>query len=554
MACAPIANFKNLQRDSELVGHDRDDAVAVDPQRHADEAAAERRPEHALPGIGAIARAVRGAHDEAVVVEKSVLDPIHRQRHVPAAVDPRVQRAAGIDDERFDRLARARQEELPCLSRRQVADDPDHDLANRLLHDRGLPSMRPSRRPMDVSLPQLRPVEAFPVEVDGRRLICVHDPLQYAGELLLVAAPAFFILTLLDGAHSMIDVQEAWAHRFGTTLDAADVRRLIATLDRHHYLQSERFAAHRQSVVSTFLAAPVRPAAHAGKSYPDEPAALRRHLDGFFAGIPARTIPGTLRGLVTPHIDLRVGGAAYGHAYAALAAASDAERFVILGTAHQAGPALCAATRKDFATPLGTVATDRAFLDRLARRTPEDLYAGELLHRVEHAVEFQVVLLRHLLGERRSFSIVPLLIGSFHDMVQERRSPQSDRRVTGFVEALRATLAEDPRPSVVIAAVDLAHVGAKFGDAGGLTPELMARTEAKDRRLVEALERTDRDGFFAEIAADADGTRVCGFAPLYAFLGLMDGTHGRLLHYDRSRDEATDSSVSYASLAFTAGG
>jgi predicted class III extradiol MEMO1 family dioxygenase len=47
---------------------------------------------------------------------------------------------------------------------------------------------------------------------------------------------------------------------------------------------------------------------------------------------------------------------------------------------------------------------------------------------------------------------------------------------------------------------------------------------------------------------------VCGFAPLYTFLGLMNGTQGRLLHYDRSRDAATDSSVSYASLAFTAAG
>jgi len=260
-----------------------------------------------------------------------------------------------------------------------------------------------------------------------------------------------------------------------------------------------------------------------------------------------------LRGLVAPHIDLRVGGTAYGHAYAALAAAPDAERFVILGTAHQGGRARVAATRKDFATPLGTVPTDRAFLDRVARRMPEDLYADELLHRIEHAVEFQVVLLQHLLGTRRPFSIVPLLVESLHDLVLTRRSPREDARVAGAVDALRAALAEDPRPTVLIAAVDFAHVGAKFGDEAGLTPDLLARMEAKDRRLIAAIERADPDGFFEEVAADGDGTRICGLAPLYTFLALMDGARGELLHYDRSRDDATASTVSYASLALTGG-
>ena len=151
-----------------------------------------------------------------------------------------------------------------------------------------------------------------------------------------------------------------------------------------------------------------------------------------------------------------------------------ASRFVILGTSHYAGRTLFAATRKDFATPLGTVTTDRAFLDRLAARLAEDLYADEPLHRIEHAVEFQVVMLRHVLGAERSFSVVPILVSSFHEMILHGRAPADDPRVAGFVAALRATLADDERPTLVIAGVDFAHVGAKFGDEEGLTPELLA--------------------------------------------------------------------------------
>jgi AmmeMemoRadiSam system protein B len=223
---------------------------------------------------------------------------------------------------------------------------------------------------------------------------------------------------------------------------------------------------------------------------------------------------------------------------------------VILGTSHAAGTHRFAATRKDFATPLGTVATDRAFLDRLAAQVSGDLYADEILHRTEHAIEFQVVMLQHALAAR-PFTIVPILVTAFHDLITRGRAPDHDPEVAAFVAALRATLADDDAPTVVVAGVDFAHVGAKFGDRDGLTAELLAATEAKDRRLLDALTAADPHAFFATLAADADRTRICGAAPLLVFLELMRGVPGHLLCYDRTRDGATRSVVTYASLAFS---
>lgn len=403
---------------------------------------------------------------------------------------------------------------------------------------------------MDTPLPKLRPIEAFPVDVEAKPLICLRDPLRYAREALLVPYPAFFVLTLLDGRRSLADVQRAFHRQYGTPLAEDEIGELLHTLDRHHFLDSPGFAARRAEVDGAFHAAPVRAAAHAGSSYPDTPAALRAHVDAFFAELPPPAPAARLSGLVAPHIDLRVGGRAYGHAYAALAAAAPATRYVVLGTSHAPGATLCAATRKDFATPLGTVATDRDFLDRLAARAPEDLFADELLHRTEHAVEFQVVMLQHLLGEVRPFRVVPILVTSLHELIAEAAPPARDARVAGFVAALRATLAEDDVPTVVIAAVDFSHVGAKFGDRDGLTEELLALTERKDRALIAALEAGAPDAFFAALAADADRTRICGAAPLLLFLELLRGGRGRLLHYDASRDDTTRSLVTYASLAF----
>ena len=403
---------------------------------------------------------------------------------------------------------------------------------------------------MSSVLPKLRLVEAFPVEVEGQQLICLHDPLQYATDSLAVAPPAFFILTLLDGTRGMVDVQAAFAERFGAVVGSDEIRELLAALDRHHFLESPGFAAHRAEITAGFRAAPIRVAAHAGTSYPADAPALTAHLEGFFTNVGPTPVAGRVRGVIAPHIDLRVGGAGYGHAYRTIADVDDGTRFVILGTAHYGGATFFTATRKDFATPLGTVTTDAPFLDRLAVRVSHDLYADELLHRTEHAVEFQVVMLQHLLGGRRDFTIVPLLVTSFHEMVGAGRSPASDPTVASFLDALRTTIAEDARPTVLIAGVDFAHVGAKFGDAAGLTPDVLAAAEAKDRRLIAALEATDAERFFATVAGDGDQTRICGLSAMYAFLSLLDGTSGRLLHYDRTRDESTRSSVSYAALAY----
>jgi MEMO1 family protein len=404
---------------------------------------------------------------------------------------------------------------------------------------------------MDSTLPKLRAVEAFPVEADGRRAFYLRDPMAYAAGPLLVPEPVFFILTHLDGGHSIVDVQAAVARRYNTPVTAAEIGEVIASLDRHHYLDSPAFAAHRTEIDGAFHAATVRPAAHAGASYPDDPTVLRRHLDAFFANLPPPApAAGSLRGLIAPHIDLRVGGTAYGHAYRALTATAETERFVVLGTSHLPGETFFAATRKDFATPFGSVTTDRAFLDRLAQRTPGDLYRDEILHRTEHAIEFQVVMLQHVLGDRQPISVVPLLVTSFHEFIAARRSPAADPRVRSVLEALAETLAEDPIPTVVVAGVDFAHVGEKFGDHEGLADPLLTASEAKDRRLIAALETGDAEAFFAEVAADGDRTRICGAAPMYASLHLLAGTRGRLLHYDRTHDEATRSSVSYASMAF----
>src|SRR5262249_59005270 len=108
------------------------------------------------------------------------------------------------------------------------------------------------------------------------------------------------------------------------------------------------------------------------------------------------------------------------------------------GGEHQSDRNRIALTRRDYETALGLVKTDRTYGDRIAALAGQDLFEDELSHRMEHSIEFQVVFLQYLLGDRREFSIVPILVGSFHDLMDAGTDPIESDDVRRFVEAVRA--------------------------------------------------------------------------------------------------------------------
>jgi MEMO1 family protein len=213
-----------------------------------------------------------------------------------------------------------------------------------------------------VEYPKLRAVEAFPTEVNGRQVLCLRDPTHVAESTLFVPLAAIEILRHFDGTHSILDIQAAYVRRHGHLLYREDVEELIVTLDQHHFLDTDRFAQHREALNAGFRRASCRPAFLAGKSYPADPEGLRQTLDQLTAHPRGPTAaPGAdrepLRALIAPHIDFLRGSLGYAWAYHRLPARTDADLFVILGTAHAGIEKPFAACAKDFDTPLGAVQT-----------------------------------------------------------------------------------------------------------------------------------------------------------------------------------------------------
>ena len=405
-----------------------------------------------------------------------------------------------------------------------------------------------------MNCPKLRSVEAFPVNLNGQRLICLRDPYNFSEKVVFLPPPAFFVVSLLDGRHSLLDIQEAFMRRFGEILFNENIEQLLRELEGNYLLEGPAFQQRKQQVEEEFRLSNLRLASHAGLSYPKEAGEIRKQLETFFADRRGPGLPGPLtqepplRGLISPHIDLRSGGPCYAWGYRQLAERQSPDLFVILGTGHSLLSPF-ALTRKDFETPLGVVETEQPFVDHLAESGGEDLFAGEFAHRGEHTIEFQLLFLQYLLGSRGGFRIVPVLCGSFHSFLMSSQSPGSDPGIGRFLGALAREILNYPGKVCVIASVDLSHVGPRYGDPEPPSPGFLEEVEREDRRLLAKVEEGDAEWFFDCSRQVQDRYRVCGVSAIYSMLKVLGKIRGRLLRYDRSVVDQENSTVSYASVA-----
>jgi MEMO1 family protein len=405
--------------------------------------------------------------------------------------------------------------------------------------------------------PKIRPVEAFPVDQQGQTYIALRDPTGVAPAPILMGMGAYFLVTLCDGNKTLLDLQAAFTRRFGDLLPSDQLKQLIEALDNGFFLDSPRYAERLQQLQEEFARAPQRASALAGLAYEDDPVKLREEIAAYFRrpGAPGeipspRSDGAALSGLISPHIDPRRGGAAYAHAYGELLTRERPELIVILGTSHYGmGSELFTATRKNYLTPLGAVATDSEFIERLAARYRQgDLFAQELLHRNEHSIEFQALFLAWALGTA-GYQVAPVLVGSFHEMVASGQTPSGDARVGGFLEALRTEMAAENRSVLILAGVDFAHVGRKFGDNFSADESVAQWVRNEDLALIENIKRGDPDGFFADVIKDRDARKICGLSPMYTQLELLRDHSARLLMHDIAMEPQTESAVSFASIA-----
>jgi AmmeMemoRadiSam system protein B len=387
-------------------------------------------------------------------------------------------------------------------------------------------------------------------------MLCLQDPQNISEKALFLSPPLYFIVSLFDGQHSLLDIQTEYMRRFGEFLYTEKLQEIVNQLDEALFLEGERFQEAWKQKEENFKKAPFREAMLAGKSYEGDPDKLKTQLEGYFKGMNG---PGSLgekkdtnglKGVVAPHIDFQRGGFCYAFAHREIWEKNSSHCFVIFGTAHTSMRNPFCLTRKDFVTPLGTLNVDKELVDAIQSRCPNDLFKDEGVQRSEHSIEFQCVFLRYLYPEPIPLKIVPILSGSFHEAIEQRASPMELEPVRQFIEALKAAISSLGREVCYFASADLAHMGLQFGDREGISEYGLRVLSQEDQELLEYAEKMDGEGFFSSISIERDRRRICGFPAIYTMLKVMKAKEGKLLKYGQAFTPETQSVVSFASLAF----
>lgn len=408
---------------------------------------------------------------------------------------------------------------------------------------------------MQEQRPKIRPgIEIIPASHQGQRVFLLRDRWGISPELLL-KEEAILILSLLDGLNDLRDIQVTLMRRGGLALvQMQELKALLEHLDTHFVLDNERFRSRKRELLEEFRNSPTRPCTHAGSAYPAEPGQLKEYL-GALLGSPdgsqaawALASQGPPAGMVLPHINLERGGRSYAKGYSLLGPClREFELFVILGTCHLPMETPLALTGKTFLTPLGEVQSAQELARQVCEEAGIDFFAEEIVHKAEHSVEIQVVLLRHLAGEGPCpFRILPVLLGGFHRMMEKRELPTAEPAFQAGMRALKETLRKFPGRSCILASADLAHLGPQFGDPYDVEVSDLGRIEKEDSAMLRWALEGNPDGFYRHIMAEQDRRRICGLPPIYAWLRLMQGRQIHLIDYCQAHHPQC--TVTFASL------
>jgi AmmeMemoRadiSam system protein B len=382
--------------------------------------------------------------------------------------------------------------------------------------------------------PKLGQIETHLVQHQGRPAVLLRHALGLTDRNLILSAELAPLLELMDGTRDVRAIAAAMAVRTGVRVPPESVAHLVGELDDALLLDTPRADQALLAALEGYRQAPHRPPASAGTSYPSDPDKLRAWLQEFMDALPPvdpiASSAERVRGLVSPHIDYQRGGAVYAQAWReATPAARQAQLVIILGTDHAGDFGRVTLTRQNYATPWGVLPTDRGVVDTLVERLGEDAaFAEELHHLGEHSVELAAVWL-HFVRGGEPVPVVPLLCGSFAHFVAGEADLTQQPHFQALIRVLQAEM--QARPTLLVAAADLAHQGPAFGERQPMGFIERARMRAADEGLIQAMAAGSAEAFFDQLQAEGDRRNVCGLPPIYLALRILEPVQGRRAGY-----------------------
>jgi MEMO1 family protein len=413
--------------------------------------------------------------------------------------------------------------------------------------------------------PALRSMELVPIKHEDQTFIMVTDPVGVIeAPVLLVPDPILLLFfEMADGQTTVGEMAQKATMSTGQIIPQGHFESVAEQLDEALMLQTVRFRDALVEKYTEYMESPVRHyksfMAPNGdrllmmKELDDE---FRRHMMSPYSPPQNLDLPaGSVRGVLSPHIDYSRGGEAYAWAYKALKdKGTNAKTYIILGTSH--GPLrfpICA-TRKNYDTPFGQVDTNQEILSELEAKCGETIFADEFAHADEHSIELQATYLKHTFQDK-PVKIVPLLINGFEQHLVEGGQPIDNPEIQTFIEAMKEILAKYGDEVAVIGGVDLSHCGPQFGHEQLNEEDREKEIQQHDFATMDLIEKGDANAFFEHFRPKVNEFNVCSIAPIYCMMKIFNGdSKVQKLNYQQANSPDKANLVSFACVAYLKNG
>jgi AmmeMemoRadiSam system protein B len=390
-----------------------------------------------------------------------------------------------------------------------------------------------------------------PSEYNGQKIYILACDLGLS-EPLGLTAQCLPLLAILERGCSHFELSETIKTR---NLEMSIGQELLDLLESKGYLWSDTYRQAKSRLEEEFKNSDIRLSSHAGAVYPSEPEALKRFIDEILLLAPVSTKDKDLISLVAPHIDYQRGAKSYAYAYRHLAEFKP-DVCILMGTSHKGGESLFQLSKKDFANPLATLQNDQDFTEEiLAEYGHKRGLQDEFLHKAEHSLDLQLPFISYFCPNTK---IVPILVNSFYRFMKDFSVLREHQEYKSFVSVLAKAInsrQQNGQKVLIIAAVDMAHLGKDFGDSFDIKEEITAECSLEDKEYLQALLSLSSQQMSDHIVKDYDQRRICGFSSLHTIIDVLsaidDSYSVNIDSYEQAVNNEASCLVSFAAGTIT---
>ena len=396
--------------------------------------------------------------------------------------------------------------------------------------------------PEHLQRPCIRNFQPRGMQQEGKQpIVLLYDPSRLSAQTMAVQPQVLPLILQFQGRESLEELSTR------TKAPMNILREIVTRMDELGLLWGPRFEELERLAKARITESghfPTSCTAPLGENAETANATIA----GWMAQAEDPEIPGTVTGLVSPHLDYASGWNNYAAAYRALNPDHRPDRVVVLGTNHFGIGDGVVMSEFGFQTPLGIAPADRAALAFLEKSLgSKRIYADQMDHLGEHSIQLQLPWVQHLYGD------VPVVAALIPDPLRPMVADDGARATTDeFVAALTTALNELGGRTLFIASSDLSHVGPQFGDPGPVTDPIAAQVEQLDRERLRLFCAGNPDAFVAPFVAQNNISRWCSLGNMSTLLRLAKPASVELIDYRQMRDTNAGAMVTCAAVAITA--